>query len=199
VLLHSEHLTRQRQNTKYEIKADWHDNVKMTKAHQPTHEHTLHVCVRVNTVAHIRLVCTTHLHAASQWTALSNTLTGKTNLHPCQQSVSWPAHTCLPSDGITLRVRHTKHLAKICITHLSTVQDSQITRLHVQLYRNQWRFTHHSTQYIPTNRMYGDKKVKISHYRPGQALTGPGGWRSQDFQIIGHEGGKVVSSTHRPP
>jgi len=42
------------------------------------------------------------------------------------------------------------------------------------------------------------KKVKQSHYRPGQALRVPGVSVSQNSRQTEHEGGKVVSPTHRP-
>jgi len=42
-------------------------------------------------------------------------------------------------------------------------------------------------------------KVKQYHYKPGHAMRVPGVWGSQIWRQLAHEGGKVISPTHRPP
>jgi hypothetical protein len=45
----------------------------------------------------------------------------------------------------------------------------------------------------------GNGKGKAVPYRPRKALRAPAGRGSQVFKQSAHEGGKVVSPTHRPP
>jgi len=46
---------------------------------------------------------------------------------------------------------------------------------------------------------YKNTKVKQSHYRPGQTQRVLRKLKFPDFVTTAHDGGKVVSLTHRPP
>jgi hypothetical protein len=53
--------------------------------------------------------------------------------------------------------------------------------------------------HIPRDVSVEGERLKRSHYRPRKALRVPGVWGSQISRQSTHEGGKIVSLTHRPP
>jgi hypothetical protein len=57
----------------------------------------------------------------------------------------------------------------------------------------------HCTDVNPCSRIINLKKVKQSRNRPGVAQRVPGGLGSQISWHSAHEGGEVVTLTHRPP
>ena len=85
------------------------------------------------------------------------------------------------------------------LVFLPRLQIGQAVKLTNQLYRTS-RFRLWKCTSIPLTCLFRPvKDVKESHTRPGVAQRVPGGLGSQISWHSAHEGGEVVSLTHRPP
>jgi hypothetical protein len=90
------------------------------------------------------------------------------------------------SENWTIKARDARRITAgyICTDHKTnteTAKELNVTAVldKIQEYKRNW--------------------IKLCYYMPGQALRVPGGWGYRIYRQSAHEGGKVVSPTHRPP
>jgi hypothetical protein len=77
-----------------------------------------------------------------------------------------------------------------------TKTNTHIRRIYIYIYIYIYIFK----TYLPLRdiNMFANHELKLSLFRPRRAVRVSGGWDCQDFWKATYEGGKVVSTTHRP-